>query len=274
MKTILLINDGSTAVLSAAKLTLQIARDMQAEILIVQTYPQLKALPVKVLAGSRGGSAEAAERKPERFYHLFQRLSQSQDGFQPAISMVELPQADAPAVASFAQKAGCWLIVRGCGKMPPGQETLDYQSLLNRLHCPLLLMPERWDGEGIHRMTYMADLRYCRLNIMRYLARWATASRASLSLAHFSKEGLVPIVESYGVQLFADVARQLPPCSLSFNNIREPDIHRAVDILINGLHTDLIALINHRFHFEQLIGNRLTDQFPPAIGVPLLLFPM
>ncbi|MBB5396861.1 hypothetical protein [Mucilaginibacter sp. AK015] len=273
MKTILFINDGSTAASSAAKLMFQIARDVQAEVLIVQTNYQATTVPVKVLAGGHGATT-GGKRESEQIYRLLQRLNEGQAGFQPSISQIELPLANAADVAAVALRANCWMIVSGYSKTSADQQSLNFQSLLNRLQCPLLLVPDCWEGESIRRITYMADLRYCRLNIMRYLTGWALASRASLSLAHFSKEGLAPIVESYGVQLFGEIAKQLPPCSLTFNNIPERDIHRALDVLVNGLHADLMVLVNHRFHFEQIMGGRLNGRIPEGLAVPVLLFPM
>ncbi|WDF55764.1 universal stress protein [Mucilaginibacter sp. KACC 22063] len=271
MKKILLINDGSTAVGLAAKLALQVVKAMQAEILIVQTYGQAKAHPARVLAGASGLVEEGLQPETDRLSRLLQQLN---DGFQPVISLEEFPVTDASTMADMALRTDCWMIIRGCGKMPPGYSPLDFQSLLNRLRCPLLMVPENWSGDWVRRITYMADLRYCRQNIMRYLSEWAIATQAGLSLAHFSKKGLVPIVESYGLRLFADIRRQLPGSALTFNNIQEPDIHRALDVLINGLHNDLLVLINHRVHFKEIIGERLTSQLPAGISIPILLFPL
>lgn len=275
MKKILLINDGSTAVSTAAKTALHIARDMHAEILIVQTYHAHKASAPKVLADALKSSALSnSESDNDGLYRRLQQLKEVGDGFQPSISLTRLAAAEPNALAELARQAECWLIVSGCGQLPAGTAPIDFQSLLNRLRCPLLLVPESWTGDPIRRITYMADLRYCRLNIMRYLADWVVASNASLSLAHLSAKGLAPIVESYGIELFEAIARQLPACELTFNNIREPDINRALDVLIHALHTDLLVLINHRYHFSEIIGDRLTGKLPEGITIPALLFPI
>jgi len=273
MKKILLINDGSTTV-GLAAMALQIAKTIRAEILIVQTCYQTKAYPAKVLAGTPGLAVRSPETETDRLFRLLQQLNGGYDDFQPTVSVAEHPVTEASTIAELALRTDCWMVVCGCSERTACQSSIDFQSLLNRLRCPLLLVPENWAGDPIRRITYMTDLRYCRHDIMRYLAEWVIASQTSLSLAHFSKKGLVPIVESYGLQLFADIARQLPGCPLTFNNIREPDIHRALDVLINGLHSDLLVLINHRFHFKEIIGDHLTTQFPEGIGIPILLFPL
>lgn len=273
MKKILLINDGSTAVDTAAKMAFQIARDMHAEILIVQTYDEPVVSAAKVLAGVRTMAVNKPEPENDRLSGLLQSDEQRY-GYQLSIPTSSIRLTDAVDIANLALRTDCWLIIRGCGQMPRDQAAIDFQNLLSRVRCPLLLIPENWTGNPIRRITYMADLRYCRINIMRYLANWAVASKAGLSLAHFSKNGLVPIVENYGLDLFANIVRQLPGCSLTFNNIREPDIHKATDVLINGLHTDLFVLVNRRYHFKEIIGDRLTDKLPEGMGIPMLFFPL
>jgi len=274
MKKILLINDGLTAIGAAAKLALQVAKTVQAEILMVQTYSQTKVHHVKVLAGTIGLVDGNMETEIDRLFRHLQQINGIGDDFEPTISVAELPSIEAGVVADLALRTDCWMVISDCRKLSANYSVLDFQSLLNRLRCPLLMVPENWAGDSIRRITYLADLRYCRLNIMRYLAGWAMASQLGLSLAHFSKNGLVPIVESYGLQLFADVARQLPGCLPTFNNIKEPDIHKALDVLIHGLHSNLLVLINHGFHFKEIIGDRLTGQLPEDTAIPFLLFPL
>lgn len=274
MKKILLINDGSTAVDTAAKMAFQIARYMHAEILIVQTYNEPIVSATKVLAGMPAIAVSKPESEEnDRLFRLL-RSDEQHYGYQLSIPTTSIKLAHVADIADLASRTACWLIVRGCGQMPGDETPIDFQGLLNRLRCPLLLVPENWAGNPIRRITYMADLRYCRMNVMRHLANWAVASQASLSLAHLSKDGLVPIVESYGLDLFANIVRQLPGCSLSFNNIRETDIHRATDVLINGLHSDLFVLVNRRYHFKEIIGERLTDKLPEGMGIPMLFFPL
>lgn len=274
MKTILIINDGSTAVASAAIMALQIARSQQAGVLIAQTYRQTRIRLSTVLAGNHPSENSKPANEAGELSEMLRKLNEGHTGFRPGITTTELPDTDAAGVAELALRLDCWLIVRGCGQMGTGRKALDYQTLLNKLRCPLLLVPERPAGLPIRHITYIADLRYCRHHIMRYLSNLANRLQANVSLAHISAEGLMPIEENYGRALFEEVCRQTNSGNFTFNNIREPDIRRAVDVLINGLHNDLLVLINHRYHFKAIIGQRLTEQLPEGIDIPLLLFPL
>ena len=272
MKTILLIDDGSTAVVPAAKLALQLARTMEAGVLIAQTYCQAAVLAPKVLAGEN--RHKNVDTGSDTLHEILRKLNEEQAGYQPRITIADLKDADATGLAELSLRIDCAMIVRGCGKMPAGRTAVDLQSLLNKLRCPLLMIPKDWSSVTFERITYITDLRYCLTDVMRYLAALAGPSQACLSLAHLSARGLTPIEENYGQQLFAKVGRHVPDCKLTFNNIRERDVNRAVDVIINDLHNDLLVLVNHRFHFKEIVGERLTDQLPERINKPLLLFPI
>ena len=58
-----------------------------------------------------------------------------------------------------------------------------------------------------------------------------------------------------------------------FSNIRERDISRAIDVLVNGMNNDLLVLVNNKFHFNELVGNDMPYIIPSNIHIPLLIFP-
>ena len=80
--------------------------------------------------------------------------------------------------------------------------------------------------------------------------------------------------ESYALEVFnAEIAAKVNYDQMLFNNIKERDLGKAVDIMISGMHSDLIAMVNHRFHFEEILGRYVTHALPSNITVPLLIFP-
>jgi len=44
-------------------------------------------------------------------------------------------------------------------------------------------------------------------------------------------------------------------------------------VMINGMHNDVLVMVNHRFHFEEIIGRYITEELPENITIPLLIFP-
>jgi len=271
MKTILVINDNSPEGLHAAKFALNIAHKMQAAVLLANVIP-VEQYAQQVLAAE---SAEnAAEHANERLEQLT-GISQAFNGFKPEISELDISGMDADELAQMINKNDVLMVAKGTpDNLPVFKNKLNVHTVLNKVRCPLLLIPEKWRIKNIERIVYVADMRYCRTQIVNLLAEMARACDASLSVAHLSAKGIPDLEENYANSIFKkEVYDRLSYKSVFFNNIREKDLEKAIDVIINGMHNELLALINHRFHFEEIFGRYLTDVLPPNITIPVLIFP-
>jgi hypothetical protein len=170
-----------------------------------------------------------------------------------------------------------WMMVKGMPDIVQTAELenqIDIHAVLNKVLCPLFLIPESWHQKSIERLVYIADLRYCRIHIVRYLTGLAQPYLANVSIAHMSANGLPDMAEDYALNVFKDeICSNVKYDQLLFNNIKERNLAKAVDVLINGMHNDVLVMVNHRFHFEMILGRYITDTLPLHLTVPLLIFP-
>ncbi|HVW94514.1 MAG TPA: hypothetical protein VHA56_00930 [Mucilaginibacter sp.] len=272
MNTIAIINDNSPADLHAAALGFIIARKFNARIFVCHTAKkeELKHHKVKALSHTHHND-----------HHSFtDKLFAGNPGLNNAdycVEEIHLSGFNAHSFAEFVIKDKVDSVIKGMPRGTHKKETekkSDVYSVLNRVQCPLMLVPEHWEIKDFEQITYITDLRYCRIQIVRYLAQMAAVFDAGLSIAHFSARGLPDLTEPYAHNLFADtVACNTGYPKLFFNNIRETGLLKAMDVLINGMNNDLIVLINHRFHFKEIVGEFVGHSLPPHITVPLLIFP-
>lgn len=273
MKTIIVINDGSASAAHASKQAFAIAQAVKANILLANTY-KVNTM-AKVMAGHHIEQSLLVAREP--IVRMLNELNHSPMAYRPEISVEDIVDFDTVQLATLIIKKNIWLMVSGSGatvQNGPRQALLNLQSVLNRVQCPLLIVPESWTLKNIQRITYIADLRYCRAAVIKYLVQLAEPMRANLSVAHLSAKGIPDIEESYGQRLFTEqVGKHIHNYPVGFNNIREKDINKAVDVIINGMHNDVLVLVNHRYHFKEIIGDYLTDALPGHITIPLLIFP-
>jgi len=272
MKTIIVINDGSSAAVHAAKLAYITAKSIQANILIARICAAQVFVKSKVMAGD-----SLQQPIPVAVNQLLKHLNDLKDaenGYKPGISTINLPDCNSAELAKVAWEEQAWMIVKGVQANQPANESFNLQTLLNKLPCPLLIVPESWPVKQLERITYLTDLRYCHLNAVRYLANLAAPLNAGLSIAHLSAKGLPDIEESYGIELFTDtVVSQVKGEPIYFNNIREKDVTTAIDVIIYGMQNDILVLINHCSHYKKIFGDHLTNTLPAFITVPLLIFP-
>jgi hypothetical protein len=180
-------------------------------------------------------------------------------------------------VIELVNRNQVWMMMKGMGVVMPAvnaRRGLNIHTVLNRVLCPLLLIPAKWQLKKIERLAYLADLRYCRIHIVQYLAELAGLWHAALSIVHKPASGLPDMAENYAHILFQEeVHNKVNYDQLFFYNVKEKDPATPVDALVNGIPNDVLVLENHRFHFEEIVGRYITEALPSHITIPLFIFP-
>jgi len=137
-----------------------------------------------------------------------------------------------------------------------------------------LLIPEKFEYKAFEKIVYATDLRFCRHEIIVFLTQLAKPLNASILVANISAKGLPYMEDNYANTVFKDtVINRANQEHIFFSNVRERDISRALDVLVNGMNADLLVLVNNKFHFNELIGRNTPYTVPENIHVPLLIFP-
>jgi hypothetical protein len=202
---------------------------------------------------------------------------QPADAFKPDITEVDISAYHEKELIQLIIKRNIWMIVKGLTETPVinhGTKPINIHSVLNRVNCPLLIVPAHFGLKEFERIVYIADLRYCRTLVLKHLVELAKPYQASLMVAHISAKGLVPIEDHYAASLFCEtVSNKVKYGGLMFNNIKERDSQKALDIMVHEMQTDMVVVVNHRFHFEEIVGTYITEILPEHITIPLMVFP-
>lgn len=274
MKTILVINDHSAEAGHARAFAELMAEKNHANILIANTCNIKSKVFEKVL--TKNGTSYTDNTL--LFNNVPAHLSVphiDDEAFKPEITEIDISNANETELAALVNKDQIWIMVKGMGHDTSASTfKINVNYLLNKVLCPLMLVPANWQIKNIERIVYIADLRYCRLHIVRYLVDMAKAIKAHLSIAHLSAKGLPHMDEKYAFDVFnIAICKNVNYDQLYFNNIRERNLSTAVDVLENGMHNDLLVLVNHRYHFAEIIGTDIKDKLPVNLTVPVLVFP-
>lgn len=276
MKTILIFNDNTAEARHAAVFILDMAQQLRANIVLGNTcVKDIKPLE-KVPAGIIKQNIVHEPAEPDLLAYL-QLLNSNQSGFTPEIFETGIAGMNESMVAELINRKDIWMMVKGAPDL--GAETaagsnLNVQSILNKVLCPLMIIPACWQIKELVRLVYIADLRYCRIQIVKYLTGLAQPLNANLLIAHLTANGLPEMADKYALSVFEEeISRKISYENVYFNNVKEKDLKRAVDVMINGMHNDLLVMVNHRFHFEEVVGRYITNNLPVYITVPLLIFP-
>lgn len=279
MKTILIINDGSAEAKHAGELALQIGRKINANLLLANAQKVGALAPVKEYVLTSGKKEAGSETITSLTGYLksLATTDQPADTFKPEITEIDISAYHEKELIELIIKTNIWMIVKGLTETPViNHETkpINIHGVLNRVGCPLLIVPAHFGLKEFERIVYMADLRYCKMLVLRHLVELAKPYQASLMVAHISAGGLVPIEDHYAASLFREtVSNKVKYDGLIFNNIKERDSQKALDIMVHEMQTDLVVVVNHRFHFEEIVGRYITDILPENITIPLMVFP-
>lgn len=276
MKTLLIINDNSPESKHAAEFALAVAQKAGANIIVANYIIKAGKNKEKILLRTIEKDEADDYNDPPLLAHLMS-LNNAVVLSRPEIDELNIADMDEAKLAELINLNHTWMMVKGLADIAPVASStcqLNIQTVLNKVLCPLLLVPAGWQLKDVDRLVYIADLRYCRLHIVQYLAELARPWNASISIAHLSARGLPDMVEKYALSVFSEeVCPNVNYDQIFFNNIREKDLAKAVDILINGMHNDILVMVNHRFHFNEIIGRYIPSTLPLHINVPLLIFP-
>lgn len=267
MKQIIIINDDTPEAEHAAKFALLIAQKTKADILVANTIaiPTFQTVTTDV----------NMHNQQSPLLDELTAINDHSDDFKPEINEIDCSDMNEVQLAEFIHIKGVTLIVKGEQQASHlSYSRLNMQIVLNKVCCPLLLIPANTPIKALERIVYLADLRYCRRYVVSYLAELAKPFQADIAIAHFSAKGLPDIDPKYAEDLFLDNVQQYVRYdSLFLNNTKERDMVKAVDVLINGMRNDLLVMVNHRYHFEEILGRYIEDALPINITVPIMVFP-
>lgn len=275
MKTILVINDNTPAATHAAEFASMLAQQCNADIVLANTVVSKYNIANKLSLSNNG--YEIVEAEFSATGHHLSAINIPITNFLPGITEIDISNTDERALAELINRNKIWMMVKGTPAVIT-ETNVDPKPgvhiVLNKITCPLLLIPEHWPIKIIERVTYISDLRYCRIEIIRYLAKLARRCHADLSFAHLTAKGLPDMGDEYALNMFTDViCRNVQYDQLFFNKIKKRDFATAIDVMINGMQNDILAFVNHHLHIEEILGGYENKLCQAPITAPMLIFP-
>ena len=276
MKNLLLFNDFSSEAEHAAELALLLAGKANCNLYVWNTI-EYEAIPKAklVLAGSDGEMPEVHSDKNTWIERLESRLNW-ETGLRPAVHFIEGVDYLSDNVLSVVKKFDVGLLVRGTSGDAKHSAYIEANILKSstKSGCPVLLVPKHFPYKAFEKIVYPTDLRFCRRDVVAFISQLARELNASILIANISEKGLPYMEDSYANSVFNDVGYNTAHFEeIYFSNIKERDVPKALDILVNGMNNDLLVMVNNKFHFNELLGHDSPYAIPENINVPLLIFP-
>ena len=277
MKNILIFNDFSPEAEHATEIALLLAGKTNANLYVWNTFDKYENPVARELVSAHANEEETeiATDNTNWILKLESKLNW-QKGLMPVVKFIENIDYSPGHVLAITNKYDVGLLVKGIAgdegeALQIGAEAL---SCCTKSGCPILLIPEKFEYKTFEKIVYATDLRFCRHEIIVFLTQLAKPLNASILVANISAKGLPYMEDNYANAVFKDtVINRTNQEHIFFSNVRERDIPRALDVLVNGMNADLLVLVNNKFHFNELLGHNMPYTIPENIHVPLLIFP-
>lgn len=277
MKNILIFNDFSPEAEHATELALLLAGKTNSSLYVWNTFDKYENPVARELAVAYNNEEEikVAADNTSWILKLESKLNWK-SGLLPVVKFIEGIDYAPERVLSIVKKYDVGMLVRGLAY--DDQELLQVEtealSCSTKSGCPVLLIPEKIEYKLFEKIVYATDLRFCRHEIVTFLNQLAKPINASVLIANISAKGLPFMEDNYARTVFADsILDRGNQEHIYFSNIRERDIPRALDVLVNGMNNDLLVLVNNKFHFNELLGHDAPYTLPDNFHIPLLIFP-
>ena len=277
MKNILIFNDFSPEAEHATELALLIAGKTNANLYIWNTYDKYENTVAKELAAAHGNDEETeiSADNTSWIIKLESKLNWK-SGLLPVVKFIEGVEYSTNQVLPVVKKYDVGILVKGItsdehDKLPVESEMLNCST---KSGCPILFIPDKFPYKAFEKIAYATDLRFCRREIVAFLTQLSRPLNASILIANISAKGLPFMEDNYARTVFADTFLNRDNQEhIYFSNIRERNIPRALDVLVNGMDNDLMVLVNNKFHFNELVGHDMPYRVPGNLHIPLLIFP-
>ncbi|HTD39084.1 MAG TPA: hypothetical protein VK671_00590 [Mucilaginibacter sp.] len=277
MKNILIFNDFSPEAEHATELALFLAGKTNTNLYVWNTFDKYENPVTRELAVAHANEEEMEITTDNTSWIMkLESKLNWKTGLLPVVKFIEGTDYSPNHVLSMVNRYDVGMLIRGITGDEDDLLHIEAEALScsTKSGCPTLLIPEKFENKAFEKIVYATDLRFCRREIVSFLSQFAKPLNASILIANMSAKGLPFMEDNYARTVFTDtLLTRANQEHIYFSNIRERDIPRAIDVLVNGMNNDLLVLVNNKFHFNELVGNDMPYVVPPNIHIPLLIFP-
>lgn len=277
MKNILIFNDFSPEAEHATELALLLAGKTNTNLYVWNTFDKREHAVAKELAVAHANDEETEITADNTSWIMkLESKLNWETGLLPVVKFIDGVNYAPNHVLSIVTRYDIGMLVMGLSEDEDDLMYIKAEALScsTKSGCPVLLIPEKFTYKAFEKIVYPTDLRFCRRDIVSFLNHLAKPLNASVLIANISEKGIPFMDDNYARTVFSEtLLTRTNQEHFYFNNIRERDVPRAIDVLVNGMNNDLLVLVNNKFHFNELVNHGPHHAIPGNIRIPLLIFP-
>ena len=147
-------------------------------------------------------------------------------------------------------------------------------SLIDKLDCPVLLIPESLRYKGIHTIAYATDLTFNNNKVIKYLVRVARPFQAAISVNHIFKTEFHLTEAEQATRYALCNKSEFSYPHISYHNLKRDNVKSGLFELISSGKADILATVHKRYDFfEGLFHKSISKLIADASHIPLMVLP-
>lgn len=282
MKTILVLTDCSPLAENAALYAVRFAQEIKANLVLFNAYGASETNNIS--AQGVVWSADFAELQKRSEDHLKALKSKLETTLKMNTSSALKPKISthcefgvlADLVEEIILKKSIGLIVMGgqhinnFSRLFLGSDTHD---LLDKVICPVLIIPEGASYHRLEKITYATDLKSTDKPLLSSIAALGRIFSAEITVTHIEPD---PQPEHQAkIQNLADEIHQYVGYSpMSFNLVNSKNIAQALCAVSDTDSANILVLMHKKYHFpESIFHSSISKTMAKNCPIPLLVYP-
>ncbi len=273
MKTILVPTDFSHCAENAVNYAIELALLEKSKIILYHSLePDYASFLYTLMVTASGTFREQAE---EQMTQLAAKIKMS------GSTDYECLVKDEDFLPGFLDTAGekkADLIVMGTSGATGFKKFLfgsNAAKIVEKAHCPVLIVPDKVRFKGIHHITFASDYQRSDISALESTVSLAKNTQAQINILHIYEDGKDRTsAEDEGLPSFMEkVNAQLPSQSFTYQVIKGKDFLHELDQHLESDQTDLLVLsTEHRALLEQIGDKSSSKELAYHSKTPLLVF--
>lgn len=282
MKTILVLTDFSTLAENAAVYAVKFAQEIKANLVLFNAYgaSETNNISAQGIVWSTD-FAELQKRSEEDLKALKSKLEAVLDAettseFRPKIGTHCEFGVLAELVEEIILKKSIGLIVMGgqhinnFSRLFLGSDTHD---LLDKVICPVFIIPEEASYHRLEKITYATDLKSTDKPLISSVAALGRIFSAGITVTHIEPDPQ-PEKQAKIKDLAKEITQHIGYQDIQFNLVNSKNITQALCAVSDADHTDVLVLMHKKYHFpESIFHTSISKTMAKSCPIPLLVYP-
>ena len=273
MKTILVLTDFSAKAEHAAKMAMQIAAMVKAQVRLYTTFHAAQVFPSDAgVYPFFEDFSEEEKQSDERLNELAERLKQSfKKADLPPVSFTSMPGNLAENVEDLEP----WLIVMGGKSKTSALNHFLFGSnssaVMEKAKCPVLIVPEETDIKAFKKIAFATDLQPSETDSISFLEEFGKAWDSSIMVLHVSDKQHPDDIWDGQYDYYKSIISGSHP-SMHYTDVRGKDIAKAIHKYAGHEEVDLVAIAHKKRSFiGQLLHKSIGKDMLNYQDIPVLI---